>query len=203
MGNLIMKKLAFIFYFTSFLIFFVTSVHAEDDVGVNLADAFSSTSENDKENTYQEVEPIVVGRAKWNDKKLSTSNKNVLKDNPPSVTESLSIKELDPLETKQAKTNGIDMEIAPPSIPPAVNIHRNFEGKLVLKPRTLGFKKDFPFQLENSNGRRLAFVDIENLKVVDPTDFENQRVNILGKLEPISEGEKDLVIRAKLLRSAD
>jgi hypothetical protein len=74
---------------------------------------------------------------------------------------------------------------------------------LVLKPRTLGFEKDFPYQLENSKGRRLAFVDMENLKVIDPLDFKDKRVNILGKLEPLEEGKKDLVIRARILRSID
>ena len=59
------------------------------------------------------------------------------------------------------------------------------------------------FQLENTKGRRLAFVDTENLKVVDPLAYKGRRVNILGKLEPIKEGEKDLVIRARLLRSID
>jgi hypothetical protein len=113
------------------------------------------------------------------------------------------IQELDPLETKQNQPGGVDMKINPPAIPPAVNLHRNFEGKLVLKPRTLGFEKDFPYQLENSKGRRLAFVDMENLKVIDPLDFKDKRVNILGKLEPLEEGKKDLVIRARILRSID
>ena len=108
-----------------------------------------------------------------------------------------------PLETKQNKTDGIDMKIAPPTIPPAVNLHRNFEGTLVLQPRTLGFQKNFPFQLENSSGRRLAFVDTGNIKVIDPLQYKGKRVNILGKLEPIEEGKKDLVIRARILRSID
>ena len=95
------------------------------------------------------------------------------------------------------------MKINPPVIPPAVNLHRNFEGKLVLKPRTLGFEKNFPYQLENSKGRRLAFVDMKNLKVIDPIDYKDKRVNILGKLEPVEEGKKDLVIRARILRSID
>ena len=115
----------------------------------------------------------------------------------------IAIQELDPLETKQNQPSGIDMKINPPVIPPAVNLHRNFEGKLVLKPRTLGFEKNFPYQLENSKGRRLAFVDMENLKVIDPLDYKDKRVNILGKLEPLEEGKKDLVIRARILRSID
>ena len=57
----------------------------------------------------------------------------------------------------------------------------------------MGFEKDFPFQLENTlSGRRLAFVDTEDLKVIDPLLYKGKRVNILGKLEPIEEGKKDL-----------
>jgi hypothetical protein len=205
MGILITKKLAFIFYLTSFLAYSVRPVIAENKAEFNLADAFSSENEKVTENLVsgQEVEPIVVGREKWNEKEPSTTKKNVSINNTPEKTESMTIKELDPLETKQIKPNGINMDIAPPAIPPAVNLNRNFEGLLVLKPRTLGFEKKYPFQLENSRGKRLAFVDIENLKVVDPTDFENKQVNILGKLEPITKGKKDLVIRAKLLRRVD
>ena len=146
-----------------------------------------------------EVEPVVVGREKWSDKPVEQTSK----PNTPTESNSVAIQELDPLETKQNKTEGIDMKIAPPVIPPAVNLHRNFEGTLVLKPRTLGFEKDFPFQLENTQGRRLAFVDTEDLKVIDPLLYKGKRVNILGKLEPIEEGKKDLVIRARILRSID
>jgi hypothetical protein len=46
-------------------------------------------------------------------------------------------------------------------------------------------------------------VDVENLKVIDPLKYKNKRVNILGKLEPLEEGKKDLVIRARILRSID
>jgi len=44
---------------------------------------------------------------------------------------------------------------------------------------------------------------MENLKVIDPLDYKDKRVNILGKLEPLEEGKKDLVIRARILRSID
>ena len=73
----------------------------------------------------------------------------------------------------------------------------------MLKPRKLGLQSEFPFQLENASGRRLAYVDMDALKIVDPVDFKDRKVNLLGKLEPIEEGSKDLVIRARLLRSID
>ena len=173
----------------------------EDASGLNLADAFAQSEKARPTITDMEaeVEPVVVGREKWSDKPVEQTSK----PNTPTESNSVAIQELDPLETKQNKTEGIDMKIAPPVIPPAVNLHRNFEGTLVLKPRTLGFEKDFPFQLENTQGRRLAFVDTEDLKVIDPLLYKGKRVNILGKLEPIEEGKKDLVIRARILRSID
>lgn len=204
MGNLKTKKLALLCTLVSFL---SIDFAAGDDKepGLNLADAFAPADEKQTpvQEVVEEVEPIVVGREKWNEKPASEVSEGVIKNNPPTPSNSVSIQELDPLETQQNKTDGIDMKIEAPTIPPAVNLHRNFEGTLVLKPRTLGFEKNYPFQLENTKGRRLAFVDTENLKVVDPLDYKDKVVNILGKLEPIEKGKKDLVIRARLLRRID
>ena len=204
MGNLKTKKLALLCTLVSFLsIDFAAGDDKES--GLNLADAFAPADEKQTpvQEVVEEVEPIVVGREKWNEKPASEVSEGVIKNNPPTPSNSVSIQELDPLETQQNKTDGIDMKIEAPTIPPAVNLHRNFEGTLVLKPRTLGFEKNYPFQLENTKGRRLAFVDTENLKVVDPLDYKDKVVNILGKLEPIEKGKKDLVIRARLLRRID
>ena len=204
MGNLITKKLA---VFCTML-FFLSSLFAfgnEVEPRLNLADAFAESNQEESLTDEQEseIEPVVVGREKWSDKPSVESTKSTSKLKNPSEPNSAAIQELDPLETKQIKTDGIDMEISPPVIPPAINLHRNFEGTLVLKPRTLGFKKSFAFQLENARGRRLAFVDTENIKVIDPLEYQGKRVNILGKLEPVGKGKKDLVIRARILRSID
>lgn len=204
MGNITSKKLALIF--TSITYVHVSTAGANDEnSGFNLADAFAQTEEKQTEQIAEvtEVEPIVVGRKKWNEKPAIVPSAEQNNQSSPEESDSVAIQELDPLETKQSQPSGIDMKINPPTIPPAVNLHRNFEGKLVLKPRTLGFERDFPYQLENSKGRRLAFVDVENLKVIDPLDYKDKRVNILGKLEPLEEGKKDLVIRARILRSID
>ena len=204
MGNLISKKLAFIFS-TSTCIIGSIAFADDENSGFNLADAFAQTDEKQTEQITEvtEVEPIVVGRKKWNEKPVQAPSAEQNSQPAPEESDSVAIQELDPLETKQNQPGGIDMKINPPAIPPAVNLHRNFEGKLVLQPRTLGFEKNFPYQLENSKGRRLAFVDMENLKVIDPLKYKNKRVNILGKLEPLEEGKKDLVIRARSLRSID
>lgn len=204
MGSITSKKLALIF--TSITYVHVSTSRANDENGgFNLADAFAQTEEKQTEQIAEvtEVEPIVVGRKKWNEKPAIVPSAEQNNQPSPEESDSVAIQELDPLETKQSQPSGIDMKINPPTIPPAVNLNRNFEGKLVLKPRTLGFERDFPYQLENSKGRRLAFVDVENLKVIDPLDYKDKRVNILGKLEPLEEGKKDLVIRARILRSID
>jgi hypothetical protein len=204
MGSITSKKLALIFTFITY-VYVSTAIADDENGGFNLADAFGQTDEKQTEQIAEvtEVEPIVVGRKKWNDKPAPSPSAEQNSQPAPEESNSVAIQELDPLETKQNQPGGVDMKINPPAIPPAVNLHRNFEGKLVLKPRTLGFEKNFPYQLENSKGRRLAFVDVENLKVIDPLDYKDKRVNILGKLEPLEEGKKDLVIRARILRSID
>ena len=147
-----------------------------------------------------EVEPVVVGRRKWSDR----AAKEPVKNPPPKPADkTVRIEELDPLETQQPKPGTIDMPSKPPIPLPAVNIHRNFEGTLVLKPRSLGFQRDFPFQLENARGKRLAFIDVGDVRIIDPLDFKDQKVNVLGKLEAIKKGSDELVIRARLLRKAD
>ena len=73
----------------------------------------------------------------------------------------------------------------------------------MLKPRKLGFQKDFPFQLLNSRGKRLAYIDTKDIRSVDPIQFKDKKVNILGKLEPIKFGSNDLVIRARILREIE
>ena len=195
-------------YFHSLHIFlfifgFVIYAFAEDKKSSNLADAFISPGENSTNlELSKEVEPIVVGREKWNSPPPSISGL------PTGAKESKDIKaskidELDPLETEQGQNVQPGMPVKPPTIPPAVNIHRNFEGKLVLKPRKFGFERDYPYQLQNSRGKTLAFVDFNNLKSVDPLTFKNEKVNILGKLEPVDENSKKLVIRARILRKVD
>lgn len=204
MGNLITEKLAIQITLASFLSSLFVFGN-EDESNLNLADAFAlpQLEQQASLEAESEVEPVVVGRKKWNDKPAAEPSPESSSENAPSGANPVRIQELDPLETKQNQADGINMKITAPVIPPAVNLNRNFEGTLVLKPRTLGFEKNFPFQLENTKGRRLAFIDTENLKVIDPLDFKDKRVNILGKLEPIEDGKKDLVIRARLLRIID
>ncbi|MEC7543740.1 MAG: hypothetical protein VX479_08800, partial [Verrucomicrobiota bacterium] len=153
----------------------------------------------------EEVEPIVVGRKQWSeppsDQKPSDLDQVLV--NSDSTLDATPIDQLDALETKQAQLDGSSLPLKPPSPAPAVSLHRNFEGTLVLKPRKLGLQREFPFQLENARGRRLAYVDTEGLKIVDPVEFKDRKVNLLGKLEPLEEGSKDLVIRARLLRPID
>lgn len=180
----------------------------ENPAPPKLEDAFSTEPAEVSEEPLGdqvEVEPVVVGRKQWStppvDEKSSIADHGTA--NSTSGLKDAPIDQLDALETKQAQVNNSGMPVKPPSPPPAVSLHRNFEGTLVLKPRKLGLQSEFPFQLENASGHRLAYVDMDGLKIVDPVDFKDRRVNLLGKLEPIAEGSKDLVIRARLLRSID
>ena len=204
MGNSNLQKSFFILLSGVLLVLFFNSVLvAQTEVPPsNLADVFQTNPVNSP--VTEEVEPIVVGRKKWNDQPpvinspiQSTSNKN------DQNYQSTKIEELDPLETKQEKMDPTLMPIKPPTIAPAANLHRNFEGTLVLKPRKFGFQRDFPFQLLNSRGKRLAYIDVKGIRSIDPITFKDKKVNILGILEPIKLGSNDLVIRARILREID
>jgi hypothetical protein len=175
------------------LIVLNSSLLAEDKEAdpSSLAEAFNAGA--------PEVEPVVVGREKWNQGKKEVTEPE---SNPgdDQSTPSQKIEELDPLETKQIQTSPNDLKIEPPKIRPATQIVRNFEGTLVFKPRKFGLAYDFPYQLENSRGKRLAFVDVNQLKGLDPQDMTEKSVNVMGKLEPVEEGSDDLVIRARIIR---
>jgi hypothetical protein len=207
MGNTNFKS---VLVFQTLLIFFLFSWSiswAKDEKSVqpkNLADAFNSNQDQSSDlDSSKEVEPIVVGRDKWNSPPDKNNFKPAEVGNNKNERKFTGIEELDPLETKQGKNIQSVMPLEPPTIPPAVKIHRNFEGKLVLKPRKFGFERDYPFQLQNSRGKRLAYIDFDELKSIDPISLKDQRVNILGKLEPLKEGSDKLVIRARILRKID
>ena len=209
MGNNYLKKSFLDILRHSFVLLIMSNLcHGQADeksAPPSLRDAFSDIQKSStaKENT-DEVEPIVVGREKWSDRPDQVqadkqSEAKTIRDNANSEK----IQELDPLETKQGQVGPSKLPMKAPTIPPAVNLHRNFEGKLILKPRNFGFEKAFPYQLENSRGKRLAYIDFENVRSIDPIDLKDKRVNVLGKLEPIKEGSDDLVIRARILREIE
>lgn len=210
MGNSLFESLAGSIRIGAITLFFTLSGLAKEEnpAPPKLEDAFANQpaeAEFDAPASQEEVEPIVVGRKQWSeppsDQKPSDVDQVLV--NSDSTLDATPIDQLDALETKQAQLDGSALPLKPPSPAPAVSLHRNFEGTLVLKPRKLGLQREFPFQLENARGRRLAYVDTEGLKIVDPVEFKDRKVNLLGKLEPLEEGSKDLVIRARLLRPID
>ena len=163
------------------------------DTAPSLGEAFNAGA--------PEIEPVVVGREKWNEKPQASPKIETLSS--PSEDEALNngrISELDPLETQQVQPDPSELPLDPPKNKPATSIVRNFEGTLVFKPRILGFESKLPYQLENSKGKRLAYIDVDNIKGLDPQQFVDQSINVMGKLEPIEEGSDDLVIRARVMR---
>ena len=122
----------------------------------SLADAFISPGENSTNlELSKEVEPIVVGREKWNSPPPSSS------DLPTGAKESKDIKaskidELDPLETEQGQNVQLAHLSNHPQSLPLLTSTEIFEGKLVLKPRKFGFERDYPYQLQNSRGRNFG-----------------------------------------------
>ena len=168
----------------------------------SLAAAFQNPLAGKQPSSPNEVEPVVLGRDRWNDAAVAEASPPVVagEDTAPASGE---IRELPPIETDPQKPGDIRMPLKPPFPPPAVTLHPNVEGNAVRNPRTLGYERDFPYQLLNSDGKRLAFVDVEGMRAVDPLDFRDQRVTILGKLEPVEEGSKNLIIRARLMRGRE
>lgn len=157
-----------------------------------------------------EVEPVVVGRERWNEKPAADnapttppSSPAPTNDEEKKLSTSGPITELPALETQQVKPELDGLPLDPPKNLPATKIVRNFDGTLVFKPRKYGFATDFPYQLENSKGKRLAFVDMDHLKAVDPQDFVGKSINVMGKLESIEEGSDERVIRARILRPSN
>jgi len=177
------------------LIVMITCAQAQPstDAGPSLGEAFNAGA--------PEIEPVVVGREKWNEKPQASPTTETLSS--PSEDEAVNngrISELDPLETQQVQPDPSELPLDPPKNKPATSIVRNFEGTLVFKPRILGFESKLPYQLENSKGKRLAYIDVDNIKGLDPQQFVDQSINVMGKLEPIEEGSDDLVIRARVMR---
>ena len=183
----------------------VTFGQKQNSDSPNLADAFGAPDKSPNiQSDEKEIEPVVLGRKKWSEQPAginsSMPSNQKSKNNPQNTA---SIRELEALETNQGKIDPANLPMPPPSTPPAINLHRNFEGTLVLKTRKLGFETAFPFQLENSRGKRLAFIDFQNIRSVDPITLKNKKVNILGKLEKLKEGSDNLVIRARILREIE
>ena len=171
----------------------IAQAQPSTDTGLSLGDAFNAGA--------PEIEPVVVGREKWNEKPQASPKTETLSS--PAEDDAVPngrISELDPLETQQVQPDPSELPLDPPKNKPATSIVRNFEGTLVFKPRILGFESKLPYQLENSKGKRLAYIDVENIKGLDPQQFVDQSINVMGKLEPIEEGSDDLVIRARVMR---
>jgi len=178
------------------VMFSIAQAQPSPDAGPSLGEAFNAAA--------PEIEPVVVGREKWNEKPQALPENESLP--PASEDDAVNngrISELDPLETQQIQPDPSELPLDPPKNKPATSIVRNFEGTLVFKPRLLGFESKLPYQLENSNGKRLAYIDVEIIKGLDPQQLVDQSINVMGKLEAIEEGSDDLVIRARVMRPSN
>ena len=143
------------------------------------------------EEVFGEVEPIVFGE-----------EENLVPDlavtETPTASEEI---ELAPLETEVEADPESTLPVKPPKPLPAVNLNRPFEGLFTLEPRRFGgFKRKFPYQLLNPTGKRLAYVDVSGVKAVDALGFDQREVSILGVMEPVKKGSRDMIIRARLIR---
>ena len=106
---------------------FFSSLRSQNDNG-SLAQAFEQTEDSkklEKIEAIDEVEPIVVGRERWNEKPTTNRSLATDKETLSNVSE---IQELDALETQQPNLGKDQLPVFPPKIMPAVDLNRNFEG---------------------------------------------------------------------------
>ena len=111
MGNKSLKYLANYYLLFLLSIWPAFSASAQEKSIGGLADAFSNADVTVQPSAPdEEVEPIVVGREKWNIKpessKLSSDSPAKFNDGPLSK-----IEELDPLETKQNRSKDMNLNV--------------------------------------------------------------------------------------------
>ena len=116
------------------------------------------------------------------------------------------IQELDPLEVREGENQPLTVPQLPVEIKPTVTISRNFEGTLIYKKpffRRPGLsrpkKQALPYQLIGQNGKRIAYVRVEDLKVGNILKYVNKKVILAGPLEENAKG-KDPVIQGRTIR---
>jgi pyruvate/2-oxoglutarate dehydrogenase complex dihydrolipoamide acyltransferase (E2) component len=82
----------------------------------------------------------------------------------------------------------------------AANLARLFEGTLASSKSLLNPNRPFDWQLNDSDGNRIAYVDLTRLLLTDQIDnYAGHAVVVLGSLKPVADS-KDLVIDAEGLR---
>jgi hypothetical protein len=115
------------------------------------------------------------------------------------------IRELDPLEVRESAPSQLDIQKLNLELKPTVSISRDFTGKLIYKKATKtlagtikpqGFS---PYQLVDADGKRLAYVRVEEIKVGNVLNYVNQQVILSGPLEENIGGETP-VVQGRILR---
>lgn len=116
------------------------------------------------------------------------------------------IQELDPLEVREGEDQPQTSPQLPLEIKPTVTISRSFEGRLIYKKpffRRPGVpnrnKQAIPYQLVDENGKRIAYVRVENIKVGNLLNYLNKKVILSGPLEENPKG-KEPIIQGRVLR---
>jgi hypothetical protein len=115
------------------------------------------------------------------------------------------IRELDPLEVRETAPSQLNPGQLSVELKPTVSISRDFTGKLIYKKgfslRPAGPKKPeySPWQLVNQQGKRIAYVRVEDIKVGNILNYANKEVILTGPLEENVDGDTP-VIQGRTLR---
>ena len=89
-----------------------------------------------------------------------------------------------------------------PAVPPGDDIpmSRLFEGTLTSTKSLLSLHRPYDWQLDDANGKRVAYLDLSKLLLTDQIEnYAGRNVVVLGALLPIKDS-RDLVIAAQGLR---
>ena len=133
---------------------------------------------------------------------LESLNPEVVRESVAPVSSALleEIQELDPLEVREGGDQPPTSPQLPLEIKPTVTISRNFEGKLIYKKpffRRPGVRSrkppKLPYQLVDENGKRIAYVRVDDIKVGNLLNYVNKKVILGGPLEENAKGSEPII----------
>ena len=111
------------------------------------------------------------------------------------------IQELDPLEVREGSDQPHIAPQLPVEIKPTVTISRQFEGRLIYKkpffrrPGIRSSSNSIPtnYQLVDADGKRIAYVRVEDIKVGNILNYVKKDVILTGPLEENPKGNEPII----------
>lgn len=134
---------------------------------------------------------------------LETVDPSIVRQSVAPVSSALleAIQELDPLEVREGSNLPHTAPQLPVEIKPTVSISRQFEGRLIYKkpffrrPGVRASKNAPPsnYQLVDANGKRVAYVRVDDIKVGSILKYVNKDIILSGPLEENPKGDEPII----------